>query len=403
MLTDEIIEFIRLHEADPPEALLLSASRYPGVDMPFVADQILARRQVKEKLPRWYAERRICYPSRLAAEQCSSEATARYKQSLVAGETLCDLTGGLGVDSYYFSRCTREVFYVERHEAYCRAARHNFQILEASNIQLVCGDAGEVAEQIAADTYYLDPARRKADSKRAFALSDYEPDPAVLLPLLLPKAKRVIIKISPMADLTHTLRLFPQTVQIHVVAVKNECKELLFVLEPGEVPEIIPIHTVNLTEEHTHHHLFFREKEAESRVEWATAPGRYLYEPHAAILKAGAFRQTAARFNLQKLHPHSHLYTSDRPEEQFPGRIFEVEAVIPFSSKTTRQLAQRIPQAHITPRNFPLTTAELRKRSGIREGGDLYLFATTLCPQERVWVVCRKASFIKKPKLTDEI
>ena len=223
--------FIRSHMPEEAEKLLLAASRYPEIDVPFAVEQLLARRQVREKLPSWHANEDVVYPSRLAAEQCSSEATARYKQALARGGSCCDLTGGLGVDAFYFAQRVAEVTYVERFAAYCEAAAHNFAVLGAGNIRVVQGDARELAGKVEADTFYIDPARRREGNRRVFALTDCEPDVLQLKAALLGKAKRVVVKISPMADIGETLRLLPETREVHVLAVRNECKELLFVLE----------------------------------------------------------------------------------------------------------------------------------------------------------------------------
>ena len=371
---------------------MLSASRYPGVDIPFVADQIEARKRAREKLPAWYNERGIVYPSRLAVEQCSSEQTAGYKRALAVGETLCDLTGGLGVDAWSFSRAMKEVLYVERLPAYCEAARHNFTVLGAGNIRVICGEAGDRLPEISADTIYLDPARRAAGNRRVFALADSEPDLLQLKPLLLKAARRVIVKISPMADLSETVRLLPETGEIHLLSVRNECKELLFVLGHSPRPEAITIHAVNFTSSgKEQHNSFLMQEERESIPFWAERVEEYLYEPHASLLKAGAFKWVSSSFQLKKLHPHSHLYTADRYLPDFPGRVFVVEEQGDFSGRQLKQIARRYPKANITTRNFNLTAAELRRKSGITEGGECYLFATTLSPGIAKLLLCRKA------------
>ena len=371
MMTPDFIEFIRGHEDEDPNKLLLSAGKYPGIDVRAAAEQIVARRAIKEKLPEWHAHPEIFYPSRLSTEQCSSELTARYKQRLAAGDSLCDLTGGLGVDSYYFAQSVGHVYYVERDPAYCEAAVRNFKCLRAGNITCAAGDAYGMATSISADTFYLDPARRAKDNRRVFALADCEPDVLRLKSILLRKARRLIVKISPMADLTETSRLLPETSEIHVLAVRNECKELLFVLEsdPGHRP--VPITAVNFTPQ--------------------GGQTDYLYEPNAAILKSGAFKTVARRYGLSKLERHSHLYTSSRLVADFPGRIFAVECVLDFSGKQLKALGKELPKANITVRNFPLSVADLRQKSGIRDGGDTYLFATTLHPRRPVLLVTRKA------------
>ncbi len=391
-LSAEMKSYIREHAAADTDKLLLSAGRQPDIDVPFAVDQILARRQIREKLPAWYANEDVLFPSRLAAEQCSSEPTARYKQRLLHGNRLCDLTGGLGVDSFYFAEKAREVIYIERFPAYCEAARTNFAALGAHNIDVRNTDAREALATLETDTFYIDPARRAEGNRRVFALADCEPDILQLKPLLLERAKRVIIKISPMADLEETRRLLPETREIHVVATKNECKELLFVLEqPEGTPGEPLIHAVNLQPDtETVPFVFTPSEEREASPLLASAPGEYLYEPHAALLKSGAFKLTARRYGTAKLHRHSHLYTSDTHCPHFPGRTFRIERVLPFSGKLLRTLAADYPKANIATRNFPLTVAELRKRTGIKEGGDTYLFATTTGDEKKILIATHK-------------
>ena len=393
-MTPALMAFIQAHLSDDPDRLLLSASRYPEIDMPFVVAQITARRQIKEKLPTWYQQEQLLFPAKIAAEQCSSEQTALYKQQLVTeGDTLCDLTGGLGIDSYYFSRRVKQVYYIERFPSYCEVARANMATLGARNVVVLEGDSTQWLDQLPAiDVFYVDPARRGEGNKRMFALSDCEPDLTQLLPRLLAKAPRVIAKLSPMADLRQTLALLPTTQAIHILSVKNECKELLFVIgrEPRE--SAVPIHCVHLTKQAASDECFVCSLEAEQQAasHLATTLRRYLYEPNASVLKAGAFKQVACQFPVEKLQVSSHLYTSDHYLDQFPGRRFEVDEVIPFHSKSCKQLAGQSLQANVTTRNFPLTVEALRKKCRIREGGDIYLFATTGPKEEKLLIRTHK-------------
>lgn len=393
-MTPALMAFIQAHLSDDPDRLLLSASRYPEIDIPFVVAQITARRQIKEKLPTWYQQEQLLFPAKIAAEQCSSEQTALYKQQLVTEEdTLCDLTGGLGIDSYYFSRRVKQVYYIERFPSYCEVARANMATLGARNVVVLEGDSTQWLDQLPAiDVFYVDPARRGEGNKRMFALSDCEPDLTQLLPRLLAKAPRVIAKLSPMADLRQTLALLPTTQAIHILSVKNECKELLFVIgrEPRE--SAVPIHCVHLTKQAASDECFVCSLEAEQQAasHLATTLRRYLYEPNASVLKAGAFKQVACQFPVEKLQVSSHLYTSDHYVDRFPGRRFEVDEVIPFHSKSCKQLAGQSLQANVTTRNFPLTVEALRKKCRIREGGDIYLFATTGPKEEKLLIRTHK-------------
>lgn len=393
MLTTQQIQFIQEHLTDDLPRLLLSAAKYPDLDIPFLCEQIAARRQIREKLPSWYANRELIFPAKIAAEQCSSEQTALYKQRLVETDwTMCDLTGGLGIDSYFFSRKVKQLTYIERFPAYCEAAAYNFRMLGGDNIQVINADTTQcVADLPFVDAFYLDPARRGESNKRMFALSDCEPNLPELLPELLKHAPRVIAKLSPMADIQKTLGLLPGTVEIHVLSVKNECKELLFVIgrEVTTAPPII--HCVNFVSEGKEVVFDFTMKDEQlAEVLKSEGVDGYLYEPNASVLKAGAFKQVAVRYGVKKLHISSHLYTSGQFVSEFPGRIFRVEALYPFSGKLCKGLSKVIPQANITARNFPLTVEELRKRTKIRDGGTVYLFATTLANGDKVLIQCAK-------------
>lgn len=402
---DSLRAFIREHASDDLTRLLLSACRYPDIDVPQAVEQIAARRQIRDKLPAWYRNDALYFPARIAAEQCSSEQTARYKARLVHPDaTLCDLTGGLGIDTYYFSRTAARVLYIERFAAYAEAARHNFAQLGAGNISVIEGDSTTLFDTFPGiDIFYIDPARRGEGNRRVFALSDCEPDLTQLLPRLLQKASRVMAKLSPMADLRLTLDLLPGTVAVHILSVRNECKELIFIIENANKLSVPmsgqaagrkswpTITCVNFTvsgKEETF--TFTPEEEAAAPPAWATAVGTYLYEPNASILKGGAFKSIAARLHVDKLHASSHLYTSPHPVADFPGRIFRVEEIIPFHGKNVKNLSRMLPQANLTVRNFPLSTEELRKRLKIKEGGDTYLFATTLADGEKVLIRCVK-------------
>lgn len=378
-LSSEILHFVREHLDDDPNKLQFQKKNYPDNRVAIAVEQIRARERIRTKLPSWYANTAVFYPSELATEQCSSELTANYKARLVTGDTLCDLTGGMGVDSYFFSRAASCVTYVEQNPLYCEAARYNFQILGTENIEVINGDATQVAGTLTAESYYIDPSRRTRDNRRIFALADYEPNVLEIKEQLLAQGKRLIVKMSPMEDITAVASLLPETTDIHVLSVKNECKELLFVLEATPANKAITVHTVNFAADGTEQYFAFtpeEEKEAPRRL--TDTVGKYLYEPNSSILKSGAFKLPATRYNLSKLHQHSHLYTGDTLVCDFPGRIFQVRQVFDFSSKWLKQIAKTLPKANITTRNFKISADEIRSRGKIKDGGNTYLFATTL-------------------------
>lgn len=237
---------------------------------------------------------------------------------------------------------------------YCEAARHNFQALGADNITVQNENSVDIVSDLPeVDVFYLDPARRGEGNKRVFALSDCEPDLSRLLPLLLQKAPRVIAKLSPMADLQQTESLLPGTVAIHVLSVRNECKELLFDIRREATVPNSPVYCVDFTATGTEHSFTFTaEEERNAPLALATQVSTYLYEPNASILKAGAFKSVAQQYGLEKLHVSSHLYTSDTLVAGFPGRTFRVEKVLPFSNKVCKSITQEILQANSVQNNF---------------------------------------------------
>ena len=393
--SDVFFAFINEHADDDLALLLLAAGRYPEIDMPFAVEQIRARRYIREKLPAWYTNRLLLFPSKIAVEQCSSEQTALYKQRLIRNEKhVCDATGGLGVDTYYFAQKVSRVTYIEQSKECFDIAMYNFSQFQLQNID----GYNDVAENVLptmqpVDLIYIDPARRNKVNQRVFALSDCEPDLVKILPLLLSKAPTVIAKLSPMLDIRHTLALLPQTIEVHTVSVRNECKELLFILQRGTEKQEPLISCINYTTEGMEQSFRFTlsdEQTTECMIGYSVQP--FLYEPNVSILKAGAYKQVAIRFGLEKLHQHSHLYTSGKLIRSFPGRIFQVQEVFPFHGKTCKTIHRIIPQANISTRNFPLSTDELRRRTRISEGGDCYLFATTLAGNKRVLIQGEKVS-----------
>ena len=397
-MTETLRKFIIDHSKDDLPELLLSASRYKDVDVKMAVGQIKARACIKDKLPSWYNDDRLFFPSVLAAEQCSSEITAMYKQRFVQSEDcLCDLTGGLGVDTYFFSRKAKSVIYVEKDDDYCDAARYNLNILGASNVIVVNEDAaafvaGNDCRLSEANVFYIDPARRDEANKRMFAISDCEPDISKIWPLLIEKKCGIIVKLSPMLDVTQVLTELPHICEVHIISVRNECKELLVVAgAQSDKSTDAQITCINYTSDGEEQLFGFRlSEERSATIHLTERLGRYLYEPNSSILKSGAYKSVAMHFGMEKLHVSSHLYTSNSLISSFPGRVFEVTDIIPFSSRTCKVLSSDMPHANISVRNFPIPADELRKRTRILDGGDIYLFATTLSDNSKILIKCIK-------------
>lgn len=396
-LTPETLDFIRRHRTDDVRALALQAARYSDVDMLQAVTQIAGWQAARTKIPTWAACEGVLYPVHLSLEQCSSEVTARYKAAVVAGlggshTTLADLTGGFGIDCAFLSAHFARATYVERQEALCQTARHNFPLLGLAHIDVQCADSTEFLRQMPqVDWIFLDPARRDGHGGKTVAIADCEPDVSHLEPLLLEKAARVLVKLSPMLDLSQALHTLHSVSEAHIVSVAGECKELLLVLARGSSlqPDDIPIRCINLPADERPF-TFTRRQEQESPCPLANVPRACLYEPNASLLKAGAFRSAAYIYKVEKLHPNSHLYTSDEVIPNFPGRMFRVDGWCGFGKKEVKALLEGVTKANITVRNFPSTVAELRKRLKLSEGGDVYLFATTLADGQKTLIRCSK-------------
>ena len=385
--------FIRKHQSDDIRALALQAKKYPNVDMPTAITQIAGRQVAVEKIPSWKEIEDIWYPKHLSLEQCSSEITARYKASLLQGESLTDLTAGFGIDCSFLASNFKSATYVERQEELCEIATHNFPLLHLNHITVRNEDGIAYLQAMSpVDCIFLDPARRNEHGGKTVAISDCEPDVAELEELLLSKANRIMIKLSPMLDLSLALKELRHTQEVHILSVNNECKELLLLLGQNP-PAEVPIHCVNLFtkgEQEEQHFVFTREQEQRSECAYTDALGNYLYEPNASLLKAGAFRSTATAYPVKKLHPNSHLYTSDTLISGFPGRIFRIVNQCSFNKKEIKESLADLKKANLTVRNFPATVAELRKRINLAEGGDTYLFASTFNNGHKILLRCEK-------------
>lgn len=386
-------EFIRKHVNEDVRALALQAAKYPDVDMPAAVQQIAGYQIASRKIPSWASVGQIRYPRHLSMEQCSSEQTARYKASLIKGDTLVDLTAGLGVDCSFLARNFKQVTYVERQEELCELAHHNFPLLDLPHITVCKDDACSFLEKMEpVDCIFLDPARRDSCGGKTVALADCEPNVIEMEPLLISKAKTVMIKLSPMLDITSALHDLKYISQIHLVSVQNECKELLLILKSEQNNQPVEIHCEQLINKDCSNHFAFTvEEERNSTNKLADSILEYLYEPDVTLLKAGAYRILSSRFPVYKLHINSHLFTSSQYLPDFPGRHFQVVGVSGFAKKEIRHFLEGVDKANLTVRNFPSTVADLRKRLKLKEGGELYIFATTLWNDEKVLIKCIKA------------
>ncbi len=389
MIDNSTKKFIQEHKNHDVRSLALQARRYPDVDMHVAATQIEGWQTACIKNPAWAATDGIIYPPRISMEQCSSEATALYKASLAEGYSFTDLTGGFGIDCSYMARNFSKATYIERNSELCKIAKHNFALFGLQHIEVRNSNSEDILATIPQqDWIFADPARRDDIGRKVVALSDCEPDITRIEELLMQKTKRAMIKCSPMLDITAACKELHYVSEVHVLAVNNECKELLFILSDKE-KKGVELHCINLQKEGRQQFCCLL-KEEDNLPNYTADVKEYLYEPNVAIQKAGCHNSLAKYYNLEKLHPNSHLYTSERFIEKFPGRAFKVVGVSRFSKSDIKEMLGETKQANITIRNFPESVQTLRKRLKIAEGGDIYLFATTLADNSRVLIKCTK-------------
>lgn len=390
LLTTEQKQFILIHENDDVRTLALRFSRE---DMPFLLSQIVGRQIAKRKIPSWYPINDIVYPVHLSLEQASSEMTAQYKASLFPSlkNRLVDLTGGLGVDFSFLSPHFSQAIYVEQLQELCVLGEHNFAALRLKNVLIKNTSSESFLETLDfSDVIFLDPARRDGIGRKVFLIEDCSPNLLELKEKLLAKSEQILIKYSPMLDISLGVKTLGNVREVHIVSVENECKELLFLLSKNPSDACV-FHAVNLRKRgETESFSFKAEDERKSNPLFTSQVETYLYEPNASLLKAGAFNFISTAFTVKKLHKNSHLYTSNCFIADFPGRIFKVKNTISPNKKNIRHFASQTYNVNIAVRNYPMSVAEIRKQSGLQEGGNTYLFATTLADNKKVWIVCEK-------------
>lgn len=369
-MTREFIDFVNAHKDDDTARLLLSAARYPDIDVPAAVQQIEGMRVAREKWPSLLECRDYLYPPRLNREQSSSEATAKYK--VESGkwrvESVADLTGGMGIDTMAFAKVAEHVDYVERDPQLCVLTKHNLKALGIGNVAVHCADSMEwLAKAGHLDLIFVDPARRDNRGRKVAGFENCTPNILEHMDLLRSHCQRFMVKASPMIDIDMACKQLGGVEEVHVVAGEGECKEVLFVCgEPTSEPRIV-----------CGRHSFTRSEESAAEPKLCTTMGRYLYEPDAAMMKAGPYRSICRWYSVEKLGRNTHLYTSDRIVEDFPGRRFEVLQELKLSKKG---VTETIPdgKAHVVTRNYPVAAADLQRQLGLKEGGELFVVATTL-------------------------
>lgn len=385
ILSPEVQDFINQNLKSDITKLVLKGSPFPSISTSELIEQIEAKKKCEKKLPTWFQSKNIYFPNKLNIEQTSSETTAVYKSKLMTGNHIIDITGGYGVDCFAFSKQFNNVTHCELNSSLADIVQHNIQQLNLQNIQQHKGDGVEyiLSNDIQYDWIYVDPSRRNDSKGKVFLLEDCLPNIPLHLKALLEKSQHILIKNSPLIDITSCVNELQFVKEIFIVALYNEVKEVLVHVENG-YKEAIKINAVHIDK--TIHNFSFTYQQ-EYNVE-LSLPLKFIYEPNSAILKSGGFEAICETYKLNKLHKHSHLYTSDSLIE-FPGRSFEIVEVLPYNKK---KLLKHIPnkKANITTRNFKESVANIRKKTGIKDGGNIYLFFTTNHKEEQIVLLCKK-------------
>ncbi len=368
--------------------LLFQNPDLENVSIKEIVEQIEAKKKCKTKLPTWFNTPEIYYPNKLNIEQTSSEITAQYKSHLVSGKSLIDLTGGFGIDAYYFSKEVEHVEHCEINETLSTIVKHNYQKLGVLNITTITNDGIEYLKSIQQefDWIYVDPSRRHDTKGKVFFLRDCLPNAPNHLELLFEHSNNIMIKTAPLLDIKAGLNELHSVKEIHVVAIDNDVKELLWILEK-RYSDSITIKTINFKKEDTQEFTFEMKDELEAKVSYSE-PLSYLFEPNSAILKSGAFKFLSEKLKVNKLHINSHLYTSEEFID-FPGRQFKIEKTLPYNKKLLKKEFS-FSKANISIRNFSESVEQLKKKFNLRDGGTIYLFFTTDVNEQRIVLVCSK-------------
>ena len=389
-------DYIRDHAEADVRQLALQGAKDPEVDMVYALEQIAGRQMARTKLPSWAAVDGIVYPPHLSMEQCSSEQTARYKASIAGkGMLVVDLTAGFGVDMAFISKEFDRAVHVERQPQLCAISSENYQRLGLQHIEVVCGDGIDYLHQLDhADLIYLDPARRDEHGGRTYGIADCTPNVLEILDEMLKKAERVMLKLSPMLDWRKAVADVGHVSEVHIVSVNNECKELLLILGVGKTridTDYVRVVCVNLLSNGGKEVFTFGQDDSPHKSALARCQN-FLFEPNVSIMKAGCFDEIEGKYPVAQLDRNSHLFVSDQDIQDFPGRRFIIERKSSMNKRELKQALEGLTQANIAVRNFPLSVAELRKRLKLKDGGDVFIFATTVVNEGHQLFICRKIS-----------
>ena len=412
--------FVREHVDGDVRKLALQGAKDADIDLQMALQQIAGRQTARRKLPSWAAVEGIVYPPHLNMEQCSSEQTARYKAGLVLGDgcsvmgdgvSFVDLTGGFGVDFYWIAKAishcvphsdlkvrehpspsTHHLIYIEQNKALCEIATHNFATLGLECSVCCCDTTTYLTDMPHVSLAFLDPARRNEHGGRTYGIEDCTPNVLELLPVLMSKADRVMLKLSPMLDWRKAVEDLKHVSEVHIVSIDNECKELLLVLDK-ERAESLRVVCVNLSKdgEQLFETSYGKQSSTGNHISHLSPLiSHFLYEPNASIMKAGCFKEMEERFPVQQISPNSHLFLSSDEIGGFPGRKFQILSISSMNKQDLRTHLKDIESANISVRNFPMSVDMLRKKLKLKDGGNVYIFATTTTSGEHRLFICRK-------------
>ena len=385
IVDSEIQDFINRNIGTDVSKLALQKNPFPEFNWTEILNQIVSKTKAKDKLPTWFSTSEIIYPSKISVEQTSSEKTAFYKSTLVSGESLIDLTGGFGVDDYYFSKQIKKVVHCEINAALSEIVKHNFEKLKVGNIECFTGDSLDVLQNLNTkfDWIYIDPSRRNDAKGKVFMLKDCLPNVPELLDLYFSYSENILIKTAPILDISAGLSELKNVKTVHIIAVDNEVKELLWEIHKSYNGSI-SIKTINLSKQ-TEIFDFVLDENTNPTFD---LPKKYLYEPNSAIMKSGGFDTICNHYSVDKLHQHSHLYTSDE-QIPFSGRVFAIEKTLQYNKASMKEFLEN-KKFNITTRNFPETVEAIRKKWKIRDGGNEYCFFTTDMNNDKIVLICTK-------------
>ncbi len=386
ILHKEVQDFIDDNLNTDIHKLLFKKSPFNDSSIQELVEQIDAKQRCKRKLPSWYNHSNIYYPNKLNIAQTSSETTAEFKANLISGDVLIDLTGGFGIDTKAFAARFDNIVHCEINTDLASIVAHNFKELEVNNVEVKSTDGLDYLKNNDQqyDWIYLDPSRRTDTKEKVFLLKDCLPNVTTQYDLLFSRSENLMLKVSPMLDISQTISDLRFVKTVYIIAIQNEVKELLFILDK-KYDGPIGMHAVDLKSDQVTSFISMFESQEKATI---SEPKKYIYEPNSAILKAGLFNQVSHELKVDKLHVNSHLYTSSKLIE-FPGRRFLIQSILPYDIK---QLKKKIPsqKANITTRNFPQTVAQIRKKTKLKDGGDFYLFFTTNLHNKHIVLICKK-------------